>query len=370
MVANEVMYAKAKERVSLKGFDYVELYVGNVLQAAHFYRTAFGFTPVAYCGLETGVRDRASVVMEQNGIRLILTSALDNSSPIADHVKLHGDGVKDIALKVDDATEAFEFMVSRGARPIMEPTLFVNEETAVTKATVGTFGDTMHSFIQSEAGGGSLMPGYRQIETPLTGISTGLQTIDHVAICVEEGQLDRWTEFYEQTLGFRQSHSEDVGSEYSAMNSRVVQNESGSIKFPIIEPARGKRKSQIDEYLAFHHGAGVQHVALSSENIIRSVHELRSNGNEFLRPPQVYYNMLEDRIGKIAEDISTLRELNILADCDEWGYLMQIFTKPLQTQPTLFIEIIQRKEARGFGGGNIKALFEAVELEQARRGNL
>jgi 4-hydroxyphenylpyruvate dioxygenase len=369
MVANELMYVEAKERVSLKGFDYVELYVGNVLQAAHFYRTAFGFTAVAYCGLETGVRDRVSVVMEQNGIRLVLTSALDNSSPIADHVRLHGDGVKDIALKVDDATEAFEFMVRRGARPVMEPTLFVNEESAVTKATVGTFGDTVHSFIQTD-GGGSLLPGYRQIEKPLPGVPTGLLTIDHIAVCVEEGQLDRWVEFYARALGFHQSHSEDVGTEYSAMNSKVMQDESGAVKFPIIEPARAKRKSQIEEYLAFHHGAGVQHVALSSGNILSSVHQLRRNGNEFLRPPQVYYEMLEDRIGKIAEDVSALRELDILVDCDAWGYLMQIFTKPLQSQPTLFMEVIQRKEARGFGGGNIKALFEAVEVEQARRGNL
>lgn len=360
-----------KDFPQLKDFDYLEFYVGNAHQAAHFYRTAFGFTPLAYSGLETGTRRSVSYVIEQRNIRLMLTSALDSNDPIAEHVKLHGDGVKDIAFTVPDAGRAFEAAVKRGARPVMEPTLIEDDDGQVIKATIATFGDTVHSLIQRRDYGGKFLPGYMPVKNPMPSpLSTHLAAVDHVAVSIEPGRLDEWVEFYNSVMGFHVSHEEDVETEYSAMNSKVVQNSTGRIKFPMVEPAQGKRKSQIEEYLAFYHGAGVQHVALLSSDIVQTVRALRAGGNEFLPTPNAYYGMLEDRVGKIEEDVDALREQNILVDRDEWGYLMQIFTKPLQGRPTVFMEAIQRKGARGFGSGNIKALFQALEREQAMRGNL
>ena len=365
-------YARLKrdDFVSLKGIDYIEFYVGNAHQAAHFYRTTFGFLPVAYAGLETGVRDRVSFIMEQGQIRLILTAATSPDSEVAEHVRLHGDGIKDIAFVVDDATQVFAVAVERGATPVMEPSLFEDEECRLIKSTIGACGHTVHSFTQRDGPQRAFFPQYQAMPKASQVLPTGLETIDHIAISVERGALDQWIDFYKIVLGLHQSHQEDIFTEYSAMNSKVVQNVNGSIKFPIMEPALGRRKSQIEEYLEFNHGPGAQHVALLSNSIVETVRQLRENGIEFLRSPDTYYQALESRIGKIDEDIVSLRDLNILADRDQWGYLLQIFSKPIQSRPTLFIEIIQRAGARGFGAGNILALFEAVEREQAMRGNL
>jgi 4-hydroxyphenylpyruvate dioxygenase len=367
---NDSVGLKRDEFVSLKGIDYIELYVGNAHQAAHFYRTAFGFLPVAYAGLETGERDRASLVMEQGQIRFILTAATSPESQVAEHVWLHGDGIKDIAFAVDDARQAFAIAVNRGATPVMEPSTFEDQDGRLIKATIAACGHTVHSFIQRDGSPRTLLPQYREIPKAAPALSTGLKLIDHVAISVEKGALDRWIDFYKNVLDFRQSHQEDIFTEFSAMNSKVVQNENGSVKFPIMEPALGRRKSQIEEYLEFNRGPGAQHVALLSSNIVETVRLLRENNIEFLGSPVTYYQTLESRIGKIDEKIDSLRELGILADRDQWGYLLQIFSKPIQSRPTLFIEIIQRVGACGFGGGNIRALFEAVEREQSMRGNL
>jgi 4-hydroxyphenylpyruvate dioxygenase len=356
--------------LQFKGFDYIELYVGNAHQAAHFYRTAFGFTPIAYAGLETGVRDRTSYVVKQGDIFLMLTSALGPESRIAEHVKLHGDGIKDVALTVPDSVYAFEETVKRGARPIMEPTVYEDEEGYIIKSTVAAFGDTVHSFIHRENYEGNFFPRFLPINHPLDTRPTGLLAIDHVAVSVERETLESWVEFYQSVMDFHPSHEEDVSTEYSAMNSKVVQNDRGSVIFPLVEPAPAKRKSQIEEHLEFYRGPGVQHIAFSSDDIYSTIRLLRANGNQFLSTPDSYYDMLEDRLGRLDESLAELRELNILVDRDRWGYLMQVFTKPLQGRPTVFLEILQRKEARGFGGGNIKALFEANEREQAVRGNL
>lgn len=362
--------ARAKDTHHLKGFDHIELYVGNAHQAAHFYRTAFGFKPIAYAGLETNVRDRISFVMEQGQIRLILTSGLDPDGPISEHVRLHGDGVRDIAFAVEGAARIFEETVRHGATPVMEPAVIEDEWGSMVKATIAAYGDTVHSFIERNGYNGPFLPGYQSVKNPPRARLTGLQEIDHIAVNVEPQKLDYWIDYYDHVLGFHQSHEEDILTEESSMNSKVVENSTGRIKFPIIEPHSSKRKSQIEEFLSFYHGPGVQHIALSCDDIIASVRDLRENGIEFLSTPGSYYDLLEKRIGRIEEDVDTLRELCILVDRDEWGYLMQIFTKPLQSRPTVFMELIQRKKARGFGGGNIKALFEAVEREQALRGNL
>jgi 4-hydroxyphenylpyruvate dioxygenase len=354
----------------LKGFDHIEMYVGNARQAAHFYRTAFGFKPIAHSGLETGVRDRASIVVQQNDIKLMLTSALTPDSPVAEHVKLHGDDVKDIAFAVDDAAMAFDVAVKNGAPAILPPTVIEDSEGRITKATIGAFGDTVHSFIQRDGTDSSFFPTFQVIENPPPAVPTGLTSIDHVAVSVEPAQLNGLVDFYNRVLNFHHSFTEDIVTNYSSMNSKVVENRSGLIKFPIVEPAPGQRKSQIEEYLAFHHGPGAQHIALTSDDMLATVRALRANGNEFLVTPNSYYDMLPERVGEIDEDIDELRELNILVDRDDWGYLMQIFTKPLLNRPTVFLEIIQRKRAKGFGSGNIKALFQAMEREQAARGNL
>jgi 4-hydroxyphenylpyruvate dioxygenase len=359
-----------ESHTAVKGFDYIELYVGNAWQAMHFYRTVFGFTPVAYAGLDTGVRDRVSFVVQQGKINLVLTSAVSADGPIAEHVRVHGDGVKDIAFRVNDAERAFADTVRLGARAVHEPTVVEGPEGRIVKATIAAWGDTVHTFVQRGSYDGPFFPGYKPMKRSLPGGRYGLAAIDHVAVSVEKGRLDYWADFYKRVLNFRQSHQEDISTEYSAMNSKVVENESGKIKFPMQEPADGKRKSQIEEYLSFYGGAGVQHIALLSGNIVETVRGLRADGVEFLNIPSAYYEALEGRVGRLPEELSTLRELNILVDRDESGYLLQVFTRPLQSRPTLFMEIIQRKGARGFGAGNIRALFEAVEREQAARGTL
>lgn len=358
--------------LQINGIDYVEFYVGNASQAAHFYRLAFGFTPVAAATLETGDREQTSFALKQNNISLILTSALSPQSPVAEHVKLHGDSVKDIAFTVADATQAFEEVVRRGARAVLQPTVYQANGGKIVKATVATCGDTVHSFIERQGVSTNHFPGCQPV-VPTQDSSTSplaLTAIDHVAICVERATLRHWFDFYIEVFGFHHSHQEDIVTENTAMNSGVVQNETGEVKFPIMEPAANKCQSQIEEYLTFHHGPGAQHIALLSSNIEQSVRALRNNGITFLDTPGEYYEALEGRIGKIDDDLDTLRELNILVDRDHWGILKQVFTKPLHDRPTAFMEIIERKGARGFGGGNIKALFEAIEREQARRGNL
>lgn len=373
MTQREMARGQEEDFLPLKGIDYVEFYVGNARQAAHYYRLAFGFKPIAYAGLETGVRDRTSYVMEQRNIRMVLTGALDPDSPIAEHVKLHGDGVKDIAFTVEDAASAFEETVKRGAKPVMEPTVIEGQKGRVIKASIAAYGDTVHSFIQRDQYQGTFLPKFHAVKNPPPATPTGLAAIDHIVGNVELGKMDEWVGFYNQVLGFHQLQAfsdDDISTEYSALMSKVVENGEGRIKFPINEPAEGKRKSQIDEYLQYYKGPGAQHLALITGDIIQTVRMLRDNGVDFLRTPDSYYEMLSDRVGKIDEDISILRELNILVDRDDEGYLLQIFTRPLQDRPTVFFEIIQRKGARGFGAGNFKALFEAIEREQALRGNL
>ena len=373
MTQRELARGSQADFLPLKGIDYVEFYVGNARQAAHFYRLAFGFKPIAYAGLETGIRDRTSYVMEQRNIRLVLTGALQPDSPISEHVKLHGDGVKDIAFTVDDATEAFEQTVKRGARPVMEPTVFEGQKGRITKSTIAAYGDTVHSFIERDEYHGAFFPKFHAIKNPPIVKPIGLAAIDHIVGNVELGHMDEWVEFYNRVLGFHQLQAfsdDDISTEYSALMSKVVENGQGRIKFPINEPAEGKRKSQIDEYLQFYGGPGAQHLALLTGDIIETVRALRANGVEFLRTPDTYYDQLAERVGRIDEDINILRELKILVDRDDEGYLLQIFTRPLQDRPTVFFEIIQRKGARGFGAGNFKALFEAIEREQELRGNL
>ena len=369
-VKDRSAYNENLNSVSVKGIDYIELYVGNALQGAHFFRTAFGFRPVAYTGLETGERDRVSFIMEQGQIRLILTSATSPDSPVAEHVQLHGDGVKDIAFVVDDVSQAFALAVKRGAAPVLPPTAFEGQEGRLVKATIAACGNMVHSITQLTGSQRSFSAPYRPLAKAPPTFPTGLKAIDHIAVNVERGALDRWVDFYQNVLDFRLSHQEDVFTENSAMNSKVVQNFDGSVKFPIIEPAAGRRKSQIEEYLEFNRGPGAQHIAFLSDNIVETVRQLRENNIEFLLSPDAYYQMLKPRVGEIDVDLDSLRNLSILADRDPWGYLLQIFSKPLQSRPTLFVEIIQRVGARGFGGGNIRALFEAVEREQSLRGNL
>lgn len=364
------MLLQEENPLQLKDIDYIEFYVGNVCQAAHFYYTTLGFKPIAYAGLETGIRDHVSFVSEHHSMRLMLTGALSPESPISQYVNLHGDSVKDIAFTVNDAAHAFTEAVMRGARPIMEPTVFGGKGEQVIKATIAAYGDTVHSFIQRDINSSTFLPNYQAIEHPLPDVITGLLAMDHLTISVEQGKLNQWVDFYTQVLGFHESHQEYLETEYSGMNSKVVQNNTGCIKFPIVEPAPGNCRSQIEEFLSFHRGPGIQHIALLSNNIVETVRTLRNNGIEFLQIPDIYYDEREEHIGDMAQDITVLRELNILVDRDEGGYLLQTFTKPLQSRPTVFLEIIQRQGASSFGRANIKALFKAVEREQALRGNL
>ena len=359
----------------LDGWDHVELWVGNAKQAAYYYEQAFGFRRTAYAGPETGVRDRASYVLEQNEIRLVVTSALHPDSEIAEHAFKHGDGVKDIALRVPDAARAYHEAVSRGARGIAEPVAREDEFGSVELSTIATYGDVVHTFVTRGDYEGAYLPGYVAQEstatTPADGV--GLLALDHVVGNVELGQMDEWVAFYERVFGMTEMihfSDDDISTEYSALMSKVMTDGQGKIKFPINEPAEGKRKSQIDEYLEFNHGPGAQHIAMQSSHIVDTVEALQQRGVIFLTTPDTYYEETPDRVGSIDESWDDLRRLRILADRDDDGYLLQIFTKTAQDRPTLFFEVIERHGARGFGDGNFKALFEAIEREQALRGNL
>jgi 4-hydroxyphenylpyruvate dioxygenase len=357
--------------VRLDGIDHVELYVGNAYQAAHFYRAVFGFKPVARAGLETGMRDRLSIAMEQGDIRLVLTSGLDPDSPISRQAALHGDGVKDVAFRVDDVVGAFETAVRRGARPVAEPHVHEDERGRLVRATIGAPGDTVHSLVERHGFADALFPGFEPILDAPRTTPTGFVEVDHVAVSMEQGLLDEWIEFYKNVLGFHQSHHEMVWTKHSAMNSKVVEDASGKIKFPIVEPAHNGGKSQVQEYLNFNHGAGAQHVAFLSHDIRATVRAIRDNGVKFLRIPPTYYEVLEERVGAIEPALmAELQELGILVDSDDDGRLLQIFSEPVEARPTMFVEVIERQGATGFGSGNIKALFEAVEREQEKRGNI
>ena len=357
----------------INGTDFIEFYVGNAKQAAQFYRYVFGYRILAYRGPETGTRDRASYVLEQGKVRLVLTTALRPDSDIATHVHKHGDGVKDIALWVDDARKAFKLAVERGAKPAYEPKQLVDEQGEVIVAGIHTYGETIHSLVERRNYKGPFMPGFVPFAAGGDADGVGLQYVDHCVGNVELGAMNKWVKYYADVLGFSQLISFDdktISTEYSALMSKVVANGNGRIKFPLNEPAKGKKKSQIDEYLEFYQGPGCQHIAIATENIIDTVTKLRDNGVEFLRVPGTYYDTVLDRVGHIDEDLARLRELGILVDRDEEGYLLQIFSKPMEDRPTLFYEIIQRKGAKSFGAGNFKALFEALEREQDLRGNL
>ncbi|WP_158795236.1 4-hydroxyphenylpyruvate dioxygenase [Pedobacter sp. L105] len=358
----------------LNGTDHVELYVGNAKQSAHFYKTAFGFNTVAYAGPETGLRDRASYVLQQGKIRLVLTTPLKSESPIMDHIKKHGDGVKILALWVDDAYKSYEETIKRGAKSYQEPKTLTDEFGEVRTAGIYTYGETIHLFVERKNYTGAFMPGYAAVEGGYQPASTGLLYIDHCVGNVGWNRMDDAVNWYEEVMGFKNILSFDdkqINTEYSALMSKVMSNKNGYVKFPINEPAEGKKKSQIEEYLEFYEGEGVQHIAVATHDIITTVRDMKARGVEFLSPPpRAYYETLLERVGKIDEDIAPLQELGILVDYDEEGYLLQIFTKPVQDRPTLFFEIIQRKGAQSFGAGNFKALFESLEREQELRGNL
>ena len=358
----------------LQGTDYVEFYVGNAKQAAHFYRTAFGFQPLAYAGPQTGVRDRASYAIRQHKLTFVFTTPLKEEGPLSDHIRRHGDGVKVLALRVDDAASAWAETTKRGGRSYMEPVTLRDDQGSVVLSGIHTYGDTVHLFVERKDYQGAFMPGYAAWETPyFESADTGLQYVDHCVGNVGWNQMDTWVKFYQDVMGFRNILSfddKDISTEYSALMSKVMSNGNGFVKFPINEPAEGKKKSQVEEYLEFYNGEGVQHVALATQDIVRTVRDLRSRGVEFLQVPSSYYEDLQARVGVIDESIDPLRELGILVDRDEEGYLLQIFTKPVEDRPTLFFEIIQRKGAKSFGKGNFKALFEAIEREQSLRGNL
>ncbi len=357
----------------LDGTDYVEFYVGNAKQAAHFYKSAFGFQSLAYAGPETGVMDKVSYVVRQNKLTFVLTTALRSEHDIAAHVSKHGDGVKVLALKVDDATDAWEQTTKRGGKSFMEPVVLTDTDGEVVLSGIHTYGDTVHMFIERKNYKGAFMPGYRKWDSTFNPESTGLQYVDHCVGNVGWNQMNPWVKFYEDVMGFRNILSfddKDISTEYSALMSKVMSNGNGYVKFPINEPAEGKKKSQVEEYLEFYNGEGVQHVALATNNIIETVGELQARGIEFLPIPASYYEDVLDRVGHIDEDLEPLKKLGILIDRDDEGYLLQTFSKPLQDRPTLFFEIIQRKGAKSFGKGNFKALFEALEREQDVRGNL
>ncbi|HRO44015.1 MAG TPA: 4-hydroxyphenylpyruvate dioxygenase [Flavipsychrobacter sp.] len=366
--------AKAQDFLPINGTDYIEFYVGNAKQAAHFYKTAFGFQSLAYAGPETGVRDRASYVLQQGKIRLVLTTALKSDSPIAEHAKKHGDGVKILALWVDDAYKAFEETTKRGGKPYQEPTTLTDEHGEVKMSGIYTYGETVHMFIERKNYKGQFLPGYQKWESDYNPSEVGLLYVDHCVGNVGWNRMIPTVEWYEKVMGFVNILSFDdkqINTEYSALMSKVMSNGNGYAKFPINEPAEGKKKSQIEEYLEFYEGEGVQHIAVATADIVATVKELKTRGVEFLSaPPEAYYEMMQDRVGKIDEETRQLQELGILVDCDEEGYLLQIFTKPVEDRPTLFFEIIQRKGAQSFGAGNFKALFESIEREQAKRGNL
>ncbi|MCI0339018.1 MAG: 4-hydroxyphenylpyruvate dioxygenase [Acidobacteria bacterium] len=357
--------------LKIKQIHHIEFYVGNAKQADYYYRNAFGFSRIAYAGLETGDRGKTSYALQQGTIRLALSSPLNPDSHISEHIRKHGDGVKDIALEVDDADHAFEIAVSRGAAPNEAPHTLKDDDGLVRRGSVKIYCDTIHSFISRKNYTGPFLPGF--VPSKVTGREAGLLRIDHFVANVELGKMTEWEEWYKRIFGFSRFMTfddKDISTEFSALNSVVMANDSRSIKFPINEPARGRRKSQIEEYLECYYGPGVQHIALLTTDIISTVSRLRENGVEFLEVPDTYYEALNQRVGKIDEDVAKLRKLKLLVDRDENGYLLQIFTRPVEDRPTLFYEIIQRKGCQGFGKGNFKALFEAIEREQAMRGNL
>jgi 4-hydroxyphenylpyruvate dioxygenase len=365
--------AVEEDFLPLHGTDYVEFYVGNAKQAAHFYKTAFGFQSLAYSGPETGIKDRASYAIRQNKLTLLLTTPIRADNPIADHIYKHGDGVKTLALRVDDATSAWEETTKRGGKSYMEPKTLSDKHGEVVMSGIHTYGDVVHLFIERGNYRGPFMPGFRKWESNYNPPETGLQYVDHCVGNVALGQMNPRVKFYEDVMGFRNILSfddKDISTEYSALMSKVMSNGNGFVKFPINEPAEGKKKSQVDEYLEFYDGEGVQHVAMATKNIIETVMDLQKRGVEFLQIPTAYYDTLLDRVGHIDEELNALKRLGILVDRDDEGYLLQIFTKPVEDRPTLFFEIIQRKGAKSFGKGNFKALFEAIEREQAARGNL
>lgn len=364
---------EAEDFLPLLGTDYVELYVGNAKQAAHYYMSAWGFQPLAYAGLETGLKDRVSYVIEQGKIRLVLTSPLNSGGDINRHIDAHGDGVKTVALWVDDATKSYNETTSRGAESYFEPKKEEDENGEVVFSGIHTYGETVHVFVERSNYKGVFLPGYKAWNPHYKPADTGLKYIDHMVGNVGWNEMNKWCEFYAKVMGFAQLVSfddKDISTEYTALMSKVMSNGNGRIKFPINEPAEGRKKSQIEEYIDFYNGAGVQHMALATDNIIETVTALRDRGVEFLTVPGSYYEDVLDRVGEIDEDLAPLRDLGILIDRDDEGYLLQIFTKPILDRPTMFIEIIQRKGAKSFGKGNFKALFEAIEREQESRGTL
>ncbi len=357
----------------INGTDYVEFYVGNAKQAAHYYQSAFGFQPLAYAGLETGLKDRTSYVLIQDKIRFVFTSSLAPDSPVAEHVKQHGDGVKVVALWVDDAHKSFKETTKRGAKSYFEPQTFTDKSGKVVLSGIHTYGETVHVFVERKDYKGTFLPGFERWDPYYRPSPTGLKYVDHMVGNVGWGEMNTWVDFYSRVMGFSQLISfddKDISTEYTALMSKVMANSNMRIKFPINEPAAGKKKSQVEEYIDFYCGAGVQHVAMATDNIVETVIALHDRGVEFLQVPEIYYQTLKDRIGKIDENIDPLKELGILVDRDEDGYLLQIFSKPVEDRPTVFFEIIQRKGAKSFGKGNFKALFEAIELEQSKRGTL
>jgi 4-hydroxyphenylpyruvate dioxygenase len=369
----EKIIPEAEDFLPLNGTDYVEFYVGNAKQAAHFYKTAFGFQSLAYAGLATGLKDRESYVVQQGKIRLVLTSPLHGGTEIGRHVDQHGDGVKAVALWVDDAEKSFRETVKRGAEPYLEPQTEKDANGEVKRSGIRAYGDTVHLFVERSRYNGVFLPGFVEWKSDYNPAPAGLKYVDHMVANVGWGEMNQWVNFYARILGFAQLISfddKDISTDYTALMSKVMSNGNGRIKFPINEPAEGKKKSQIEEYLDFYGGPGIQHIAVATDNIVETVTPLKSRGVEFLTVPTTYYDDLLDRVGHIDEDLGPLRELGILVDRDEEGYLLQIFTKPVEPRPTVFFEIIQRKGAKSFGKGNFKALFEAIEREQELRGTL
>ena len=367
------LFDSAKDFLPLLGTDYVELYVGNAKQSAHFYKTAFGFQSEAYAGLETGLKDRVSYVLKQDKIRLVLTSPMVEGGEINEHINKHGDGVKVVALWVDDATKSWEETTKRGAKSYFEPRVEKDDDGEVIRSGIHTYGETVHIFVERKNYNGVFLPGFRKWESHYNPEPVGLRYIDHMVGNVDWGEMNKWCEFYDKVMGFAQIVSfddNDISTEFTALMSKVMSNGNGRIKFPINEPADGKRKSQIEEYIDYYKGPGVQHVAVATDNIVKTVTAMRDRGVEFLYVPQNYYDDLLQRVGRIDENIEVLKKHGILIDRDEEGYLLQLFTKPVVDRPTMFFEIIQRKGAMSFGKGNFKALFEAIEREQENRGTL
>ncbi len=371
--STQKIFEKAQDFLPINGTDYVELYVGNAKQAAHYYKTALGFKDLAYAGLETGLRDRTSYVLQQGKIRLVLTTPFDPESDIANHLRMHGDGVKVIALWVDDAYDAFEQTTKRGAKAYMQPKTIEDANGKVRMSGIHTYGDTVHLFIERKDYNGIFLPGFEKLDTGYDPGTCGLKYIDHMVGNVEMGSMNQWSDFYANVMGFFNLvtfDDKDISTDYTALMSKVMTNGNGYIKFPINEPAVGKKKSQVEEYLDFYRGPGCQHIAVATDDIVFTISEMRKRGVEFLYVPGTYYDTVANRVGVIAEDLNELKKWGIMVDRDEEGYLLQIFTKPVEDRPTLFFEIIQRKGAKSFGKGNFQALFESIEAEQARRGTL